>query len=75
MKMKRLSAMIQDGSFMDYKAAVTMAEYGKDKEFYYRGGMVNTRDARLEVKFVETFLDSIKDISNDNSNRDKNTVT
>ena len=74
MKMKRLHAMIQDGSFMDYKAAVVMAEHAEDKEFYYRQKMINTEDARAEVNFVETFFDSINDINHDNSSRDKNTV-
>lgn len=67
MRMKRLHTMVQDGSFMDYKAAVTMAEYGEDKEFYYRGEMVNTQQARTEVTFVETFLHSVKNMSNDNT--------
>jgi len=69
MKMKRISAMIQDGTFMEYKTAVATAELYKDTQFKYRGEVLNTRAARLEIKFTETFMSSIKNINDDNINR------
>jgi hypothetical protein len=69
MRMKKLSAMIQDGSFVDYKIAVMTAELHGDKKFRYREEIINTRDAKLEVTFVETFMDSLKDLNDNNTSR------
>ena len=71
MKMKRISAMIQDGTFMEYKTAVLTAELYKDTQFKYRGEVLDTRQARLEITFAETFMDSIKNINDDNISRSK----
>ena len=69
MKMKKISAMIQDGTFMEYKTAVATAEMYKDTKFKYRNEVLNTREARLEITFVETFMDSIKNMNDDNISR------
>jgi len=69
MKMKKISAMIQDGTFMEYKTAVATAEMYGDAQFKYRCEILDTRSARLEVTFAETFMDSIKNINNDNISR------
>lgn len=69
MKMKRISSMIQDGTFMEYKTAVATAEMYGDTKFKYRCEVLDTRLARLEVTFAETFMDSIKNINNDNISR------
>lgn len=69
MKMKKLSAMIQDGTFLEYKTAVETAEMYGDTQFNYRCEVLDTRKARLEVTFAETFMDSIKNINNDNISR------
>ena len=69
MKMKRISAMIQDGTFLEYKTAVATAEMYGDTQFKYRCKILNTRSARLEVTFAETFMDSIINMNNDNISR------
>ena len=71
MKMKKISAMIQDGTFMEYKTAVATAEMYKDTQFKYRGEVLDTRAAKLEIKFAETFMDSIKNINDDTISRSK----
>ena len=71
MKMKRISAMIQDGTFMEYKTAVATAEMYGDTKFKYRCEVLDTRLARLEVTFAETFMDSIINMNDDNINRSK----
>lgn len=71
--MKRLSAMVQDGTFNDYKIAFLTAQLYKDEAFRYRGRTVKTRDAKLEIKFVETFINSIKTLNDDNNSRNKDT--
>lgn len=76
MKMKRLSQMVEDGTFEDYKLAFLTAELYEDEAFRYRGETITTREAKLEIQFVETFLDSIKAYNNgrhDNNSRNKNT--
>ena len=61
MKMNRLSMMVQDGTFKDYKIAVMTADLYDDKAFRYRGETIPTTRGKLEVEFVETFMDSIKE--------------
>ena len=58
--MNRLSMMVQDGTFKDYKIAVMTADLYDDKAFRYRGETIPTTRGKLEVEFVETFMDSIK---------------
>ena len=60
MKMNRLSMMVQDGTFEDYKIAVMTADLYEDEAFRYRGETIPTTRGKLEVEFVETFMDSIK---------------
>lgn len=69
MKMKMISAMIQDGTFLEYKKAVASAEMHGDAKFRYRNRIINTRSAKLEVTFAETFMDSLKNMNDDNINR------
>ena len=71
MKMKRISAMIQDGTFLEYKTAVLTAEMHGDSKFKYRCEVLDTRLARLEVTFAETFMDSIINMNDDNISRNK----
>ena len=71
MKMKMISAMIQDGTFLEYKKAVTSAEMHGDAKFRYRCEILDTRSARLQIKFAETFMDSLKNMNDDNINRSK----
>ena len=72
MKMNRLSMMVQDGTFKDYKLAVMTADLYDDKAFRYRGETIPTDTGKLEVEFVETFIDSIKAHNDDHISRQNN---
>jgi hypothetical protein len=73
MKMKRLHQMVLDDTFEDYKLAFLTAQLYKDKAFRYRGETITTQEAKLEIQFVETFLDSIKTYNNDHNSRNTDT--